>query len=218
MDGSIAASVKGLISNLISSAEQQKLGSNGEFDAKEASKILTSKTGQVLIGRNGDKYQVWLKDMNDPKYGNIQKIDVNPDQIRELFPNGDKYLNRNLHDIILRNLYGGYTSSRDDNGDHAFMKQSYGDFSGIKHYQVAGDLKPDSYDPSLYVPVIHLKRKDGQWATFSVAGLNGDKRVGFEQGKASLNSLIDDPRNNTLKQLLDKQYPGQIDWSQIETK
>jgi hypothetical protein len=48
--------------------------------------------------------------------------------------------------------------------------------------------------------MINVKKKDGRYQTFELAGPRGDQRVGYDQGKQNLNSMTDEILLKQLKQ------------------
>jgi hypothetical protein len=78
---------------------------------------------------------------------------------------------------------------------------------------VTAQLDEDTKYQGQFVPKVHLLKKDGGYQTFEISGKNRAQRVGYDQGKQTLNNLTDD----TMMKLLKELYPT-YDFSQIYRK
>jgi hypothetical protein len=95
--------------------------------------------------------------------------------------------------------------------NRAYMQKSFGDFPGVTRMNITADLRSTLTNPDLYTPMINVKKKDGNWATFEITGANNRQTLGFDQAVQSLNMLTDD---NLLK-LLKENFPN-YDFSQLD--
>ena len=91
------------------------------------------------------------------------------------------------------------------------MQKQFGDFPGINRLQVTADLDSDVSNPDLYIPMINVRKKDGRYQNFIIAGKDQKQRFGYEQGLSTLNGLTDD----SLLAILKQSYPN-FDFSTLD--
>ena len=81
----------------------------------------------------------------------------------------------------------------------------------IQKFQVTADLVQDLSNSDLFTYSINIKKKDGRYAQFSLSGIDKSRKVGYDQGKASLNNLTD----AVLLQKIKEEYPD-YDFSKLD--
>jgi hypothetical protein len=197
------------LSQLLTSADVNKIAADANFDLSKASAMLleeNKKDTRVFIEQDGDNFKVHLKSESDPSNRQILKLNRN-DVVRYFGPG---YVNNKTQESIRINIGEGNTNITGD-PNRAIMQKQFGDFPGITNYQVTADLNQDLSNADLYTAMINVKRKDGGYQTFEIAGNNKLKRVGYDQGRQSLNSLTD----VTLIKLLKEEYPN-YDFSNLD--
>jgi hypothetical protein len=197
------------LSQLLTSADVNQIAANADFDLTKASEMLLDKNKsdtRVFVYQDGDNFQVHLKSESDPSNRQVLKLSKN-DIVRYF---GQGYVNENIQESMRVNIGMGNTNLTGD-PKKAMVQKQFGDFPGINRLQVTADLNQDLNNPDLYTAMINVKKKDGRYATFEISGSNNLQRVGFDQGKKSLNALTD----VTLLNLLKKQYPN-YDFSNLD--
>jgi len=190
------------LSQLLTSADVNQIAADANFDLSKASTMLleeNKKDTRVFIEQDGDNFKVHLKSESDPSNRQILKLNRN-DVVRYFGPG---YVNNKTQESIRVNIGKGNTNITGD-AKSAIMQKQFGDFPGVTRYQVTADLNQDLSNADLYTAMINVKRKDGGYQTFEIAGDNKLRRVGYDQGRQSLNSLTD----VTLIKLLKDEYPN----------
>ena len=197
------------LSAFISASDAKNIAADNNYSTETASLFLSEKMNKdtrVFVQQDGDKFQVILKNEQDPK--NVQRLIMSGSDVARYI--GADYIDSLTQDAKVLRMGGGSTNIS-KNPDRAMMQQTFGDFPGVRKLQVKGDLIPESGNPSLFYPVFYTKRKDGGWQPFEIAGADGLQRVGYEQGKKQMNSLTD----NSLMALLKENYPN-FDFSLLD--
>lgn len=197
------------LSQLITAADINKIAADANFDVTKASTLLleeNKKDTRVFIEQDGDNFKVHLKSEKDPL--NRQTLKLSRNDVINYF--GPGYVNDKTQESIRIKIGGGNTNITGD-PNQAVMQKQFGDFPGIRKFQVTADLNQDLSNSDLYTAMINVKRKDGTYATFEISGNNKMQRVGYDQGRQSLNSLTD----ATLLKLLKEEYPN-YDFSNLD--
>lgn len=197
------------LSQLLTAADVKDIAADENFDLEKASTMLLEKNNKdtrVFIEQDGDNFRVHLKSESDPSNRQILKLSKG-DVVRYF---GEGYVNNKIQESIRINIGGGNTNITGDPKKAVFQKQ-FGDFPGVSRYQVTADLNQDLSDANLYTAMINVKRKDGGYQTFEISGSDNLHRVGYDQGRKSLNALTD----QTLINLLKAQYPN-YDYSNLD--
>ena len=210
-DGSPTPITVSQLSALITARTLQGAAADNNWNAETASDMLSSekaKDTRVFVYQNGDNYEVWMKNEKDPS--NIQKIRLSQGEIAQYF--GANYVNPRTQESYRVSAGKGNTNIN-SKPERAIMQKQFGDFPGIRNYNITADLQADASDPSLYIPMVNIMKSNGRYQTFPIAGDNSLSRLGFEQGRNQLNSLTDE----TLMKLLKEHYPS-YDFSQLETR
>jgi len=210
-NGAPTALTRQQLSGLITARSMQGVAADDNCDIGEASAMLTdenAKNTQVFIHQNGDKYEIWMKNLSDPS--NIQKISVSQTEVAQRF--GPGYVNPRTQETYRVNVGAGNTNIN-RNPTEAFLQQKFGNFPNVSRYNITADLDRDVDNPDLYIPYINVKKKDGRYATFEISGDNKLRRLGFDQAISQLDGLTDKNLIDIIKEL----YPN-YDISQLETK
>lgn len=197
------------LSQLITAADINKIAADANFDVTKASTLLleeNKKDTRVFIEQDGDNFKVHLKSEKDPL--NRQTLKLSRNDVINYF--GAGYVNDKTQESIRVNIGRGNTNITGDPKQSVMQKQ-FGDFPGISRFQVTADLNQDLSNPDLYTAMINVKRKDGEYTSFEISGKNKMQRLGYDQGRQSLNSLTD----ATLLKLLKEEYPN-YDFSNLD--
>ena len=197
------------LSAFISANDEKNIKADDKYSTSKASAFLSEKMNKdtrVFVQQDGDKFQVILKNEQDPT--NVQRLLMNGSDVARYI--GSEYIDPLTQDAKVLRLGGGSTNIT-KNPERAMMQQTFGDFPGVRKLQVRGDLIPESGDPNLFYPLFYARRKDGGWQPFEIAGMDGLQRVGYEQGKKQMNGLTD----ATLLTLLKENYPT-FDFSTLD--
>ena len=149
---------------------------------------------------------MWLKNEKDPN--NIQKMKLTGDMVNTVF--GAGYIDNKTEDSMRLGLGRGNTNITGD-ATKAIMQKQFGDFPGINRLQVTADLDSDVSNPNLFIPMINVRKKDGRYQNFIIAGKTQKERFGYEQGLSTLNALTDD----SLLAILKQSYPN-FDFSTLD--
>jgi len=208
-DGSPPPMALSNLSAMITSRSLQNLAADGNFDTGTASSFLSGenrKDTKVFIHNAGNSYEVWLKNEKDPK--NIQKMKLTPAMVNTVF--GAGYVDNKTEDSMRLGLGRGNTNVTGD-ATKSIMQKQFGDFPGINRLQVTADLDSDVSDPNLFIPMINVRKKDGRYQNFIIAGKDQKQRFGYEQGLSTLNGLTDD----SLLAILKQSYPN-FDFSTLD--
>jgi hypothetical protein len=197
------------LSAMVTSRSLQNLAADANFDPATASSFLSGenkKDTRIFIHNAGDRYEVWLKNEKDPK--NIQKMKLTGDMVNTVF--GAGYIDNKTQESMRLGLGRGNTNITGD-ATKAIMQKQFGDFPGINRLQVTADLDSDVSDPKLFIPMINVRKKDGRYQNFIIAGKDQKQRFGYEQGLSTLNGLTDD----SLLAILKQSYPN-FDFSTLD--
>lgn len=210
-DGSPTAATLGQVSALVTATIARGVKADGVYDPSTASAMLSSekaKDTRVFIQQSGSNFEVILKSESDPS--KLQRIKITQQEALDKF--GPKYVNDKVQESTRLKLGRGNTNLT-GSPDDAIMQKSFGDFPGVTKMNITADLDQDLSNPNLYVPVVNIMKKDGRYQSFALSGVNNLSRVGYDQGKANLNSLT----NNVLLTYLKQEYPN-YDYSQLDIK
>jgi len=197
------------LSQLITATDILGIAANKNYSVTTSSEMLQDenlKDTRVFIQQSGNNYLVRMKSEKDPK--KLQDLVVSESDVVRYF--GAAYINPRTNESMLLRVGRGSTNVT-GNPDRAIMQKSFGDFPGIRRFEVTANFEEDMADPGLFIPIVHIKNKQGQWVDFPLAGSDLQSRVGFEQGRKNLNKLTDDVLLKELK----KYYPN-FDFSTIE--
>lgn len=197
------------LSAMVTSRSLQNLAVDANFDPTTAANFLSGenkKDTRVFIHNAGDSYEVWLKNEKDPN--NIQKMKLTGDMVNTVF--GAGYIDNKTEDSMRLGLGRGNTNITGD-ATKAIMQKQFGDFPGINRLQVTADLDSDVSNPNLFIPMINVRKKDGRYQNFIIAGKTQKERFGYEQGLSTLNALTDD----SLLAILKQSYPN-FDFSTLD--
>jgi hypothetical protein len=202
------------VEQLIIASVDKGIETNDKFDTETASGYLTeSKSNKVantriFVQQDGDKYEIQLQNLSDPK--NLQSFKVSAADVQLYL--GDKYVNNNVQESARFAIgHGNSDILHKHQPTKATMQKRFGDFPGIQKLQVAANLEEDGRGSGLFIPTIYLKQKDGKYVRFEIAGDDKLSRVGLEQAKNNLNRLNDKVLMTTLMQA----YPA-YDFSKID--
>jgi hypothetical protein len=208
-DGKLPPVIVSRLSQLLTSADVNDIAADKKFNLETASNMLLDKNikdTRIFIYQDGDNYEVRMKSESDPE--NIQRMKLSKEDIIRYF--GQGYVNDKTQESIRLNIGRGNTNITGDPLEAVFQKQ-FGNFPGINNFQVTADLNQDLSDPNLYTAMINVRRKDGGYTNFEIAGDNKLRRVGYEEGRKSLDQLTD----ATLLKLLKENYPN-YDFSNLD--
>lgn len=208
-DGAPPPMVVANLSTLITSRGLQGLAADSNFNVETASSFLSGenkKDTRVFVRNSGNSYEIWLKNEKDPN--NIQKIKVDAGTVNSIF--GQGYVDNKTEDAMRLNMGRGNTNITGD-ATKAVLQKQFGDFPGINRLQVTADLDRDVDDPNLYIPMINVRKKDGRYQNFVIAGKNQKQRFGYDQGLSTLNALTDE----SLLAILKQSYPN-FDFSTLD--
>jgi hypothetical protein len=207
-DGKVPPVLYDGISQLIYAAADGAYQANDDYNQSTALSMISDeniKNTRTFVYRNGDKYELR---MTNPNVGKEQVIRLDADGVRGYI--GPNYVSDKTQESIRMELGRGNTNLTAD-PKRSLMQSKYGDFPGITKYDVTADLDQDLSNPGLYIPMINLRKKNGRYQNFEIAGFNGSERVGYDQGRKELGMLND----VTLMKLLKQLYPD-FDFSQFD--
>jgi hypothetical protein len=210
-DGTVPTRVANNLVAFIGAADAKEIAADENFNTKTASGRLAGdnlKNTKVLLRQDGNKYQAIIRDLTDP--GNDQILNISQNNAINIF--GAENVNMNKQDA-LRIRAGRGSNNVNGSPTSAPMQVQFGDFPNIRTFQVTAQLDEDTKYQGQFVPKVHLLKKDGGYQTFEISGKNRAQRVGYDQGKQTLNNLTDD----TMMKLLKELYPS-YDFSQIYRK
>jgi hypothetical protein len=199
-DGKVPPVMYDRIKQLLVASQELDIAADDNYEVAKAESMLNEdnvKNTSIFIYRKGDSYEVNLK---NPSVGKVQRLKLNSGDISRYF--GSEYVSDKTQESVRLNLGKGNTNVTGDI-KRAVMQKSFGDFPGVTRYDVKADLDQDLSNPELYIPMISVKDVNDKWHTFPIAGPNGGRRVGYDQGIRQLNSLTDDE----LIKLLQESYP-----------
>jgi hypothetical protein len=208
--GEVPAPILVNLSKLVTLAGQKQIATDSKFDVETASGFLLEKNRkdtQVFVRQSGDgMYEVILKNGADPE--NLQRLKLTADQVRRNI--GAAYLTNNTQESMRVAIGRGDTNLNKDPMRSVLQKQ-FGDFSQIQNLQITADLREYADKPGNFYPIINLKKKDGKYVSFVLAGMNKNLSVGYQQGVDNLNALDD----TTLIKRLKQEYPN-FDYSSLD--
>jgi hypothetical protein len=200
-----------LLTNLtgyIGSLQEMGLDKGEEFDATTSLDYISDnniKDTDILIKNQGSKYQIWIKNKSNPD--DTQKIDISEDNLARL-TGGNKFIAKNVRQSKLIGTGSGNTNLT-GNPEQAEYQRKFGDFPSVKNLKVTADLIDVGGGQFYYS--INLKKKDGKYQQFTLAGENGLAVVGLEQAKVAIANLTD---KDIINQII-QEYPS-YDISKID--
>jgi hypothetical protein len=198
------------LSAFISANDAKSIQADDNFSTSTASDFLSEKKNKdtrVFIQQDGDKFEVLIKNEQDPT--NIQRLKMSGSDVARYI--GADYIDNLTQDSKVIRLSGGSGTNITKNPNRAVMQQTFGDFPGIRKLQVKGDLIQEAGSSGFFYPTFYVKRKDGGWQPFEISGQDQLQRVGYEQGKKQMNSLTD----AIFLSLLKESYPS-FDFSTLD--
>ena len=207
-NGKITGPVAGALSTLITSRQLGEFGVEGTDDAK-ATEFLQEenlKDTKVIVKQQGNSYELWIKNEKEPT--NIQKYKVSERNIRNIF--GPEYVNTKSKESMRLTLGKG-NDNLIGNPLYSPLQKSFGDFPMIKKLNITGGLQRVIGSEDEHVYSINLQKKDGRWQNFTLAGIGGRERVGYDQGINLMNTMTDESLIKAIK----IEYPN-FDFSQIK--
>lgn len=190
------------ISALITASQELDIAADENYSASKAEDMLKDeniKDTKIFIYRKGDGYEVQLKNPSVDK--NVQRLRLNAGDISRYF--GPEYVSDKTQESIRLELGRGNTNLT-SNPERAVLQKTFGDFSGVTKFDVIGDMNRDLDNRDLYIPSIGIRRNDGGYQIFQIAGPDKKRRVGYDQGIRQMNSLTDE----SLFRLLKENYPN----------
>lgn len=207
--GEIPPAILNNLSQLITSADVNKIAADANFNVEKASSMLSSKNNKdtvIFIEQDGDNYKVHLKSETDPK--NRQTLRLSKNDVSRYF--GAGYVNDKTIESVRLNIGKGNTNLTAD-PNRAILQKQFGDFPGINRFQVTADLDEDLGNPGTFIPMINVRNKNGRYTSFELSGSNKLRRLGYDQAKENLNKLTD----SELLKLLQENYPN-FDFSTLD--
>lgn len=192
----------------VSSLQEMGLEKGKEYNATQALTYLNEdniKDTDILIKNQGNKYQVWIKNKNNPD--DVQKIDITEENLVKM-TGGSNFISRNT-DVSRKLAAGKGNTNLNYNPERAEFQRSFGSFPNVRYLKVTADLQ-DVGNGEFYYS-INLKKKDGRYQQFDLAGPNNSSFVGFDQAKVALANLTDKDILNQIRQ----EYPN-YDLSNID--
>jgi hypothetical protein len=196
------------VSLYIGSLQEMGLEKGENYNATKALEYLNEKNikdTDVIIKNQGSKYELWIKNKNNPD--DIQKIDITEPNLVKM-TGGDKFISKNTKESKKIATGRGNTNLTGDPTKAQFQRK-FGDFPSVTNLKVTADLI-DVGNSQFYYS-INLKKKDGNYAQFTLAGINGLSTVGLDQAKVSIANLTDKDILNQIK----TEYPD-YDISKID--
>ena len=198
------------LSALITSADYQDIAADDNTNLATASSYLSTenlKNTKVFVHNyGGNNYEVWLKNEKSPNV--IQKLKVPREKIDRIF--GQGYTNNYSEDAMTLAIGRGNTNIN-ANPYQSKLQTRFGDMPNIQKMDVTADLNQDLSNPDVYVPMINVKTKSGNYVTFPISGKNKKQRLGYEQGITQINALTD----SSLITLLKENFPN-FDFSTLD--
>lgn len=190
------------VSALITASQELDIAADENYSASKAEDMLKDeniKDTKIFIYRKGDGYEVQLKNPSVDK--NVQRLRLNAGDISRYF--GPEYVSDKTQESIRLELGKGNTNLT-SNPERAVLQKTFGDFPGVTTFDVIGDMNRDLDNRDLYIPSIGIRRNDGGYQIFQIAGPDKKRRVGYDQGIRQMNSLTDE----SLFRLLKENYPN----------
>jgi len=198
------------LSALITSADYQDIAADDNTNLATASSYLSTenlKNTKVFVHNyGGNNYEIWLKNEKSPNV--IQKLKVPREKIDRIF--GQGYTNNYSEDAMTLAIGRGNTNIN-ANPYQSKLQTRFGDMPNIQKMDVTADLNQDLSNPGVYVPMINVKTKSGNYVTFPISGKNKKQRLGYEQGITQINALTD----ASLLTLLKENFPN-YDFSTLD--
>jgi hypothetical protein len=207
--GVIPPVVVSRIEALIRAAESKGLSADDVYDQSVITSFLSDeniKDTEVFVLREGQKYEIQVTNRKSP--GVVQRLKVSPNEIANKI--GPEYINNKAVEASRLTLGRGNTNLTGNPEDAQFQKQ-FGNFPKIQKLQVTADLVEDLSNSDLFTYSINIKKKDGRYAQFSLSGIDKSRKVGYDQGKTSLDNLTD----TVLLQKIKEEYPN-YDFSKLD--
>ena len=196
------------VSAYLSSLQEMGLEKGKEYNATQALTYLNEdniKDTDILIKNQGNKYQVWIKNKNSPD--DVQKIDISEENLAKM-TGGSSFISKNTN--TSRKLAAGKGNTNLNYlPERAEFQGSFGSFPNIRYLKVTADLQDVGTGEFYYS--INLKKKDGRYQQFDLAGPNNSSFVGYDQAKVALANLTDKDILNQIRQ----EYPN-YDLSNID--
>ena len=196
------------VSAYLSSLQEMGLEKGPNYNATQALTYLNEdniKDTDILIKNQGSKYELWIKNKNNPD--DVQKIDITEQNLVKM-TGGSNFVSRNT-DVSRKLAAGKGNTNLNYNPERSEFQRSFGSFPNVTNLKVTADLQ-DVGNGEFYYS-INLKKKDGRYQQFDLAGPNNSTFVGFDQAKVSLANLTDNDILNQIRQ----EYPD-YDLSKID--
>lgn len=192
----------------ITSLQEQGLQKGQNYNANTALEFLSDeniKNTDIFIKNQGDKYQVWIKNKENPN--DVQKIDISEENLVKM-TGGNNFVSDYTRESKKISTGKGNTNLT-NNPSRSEFQGRFGDFPGVRNLKVTADLK--DVGGGQYYYSINLKKKDGRYQNFTLAGSNGMSVVGYNQAKMAIANLTD---KDIINQIIEE-YPN-YDISQLD--
>lgn len=196
------------VSAYLSSLQEMGLEKGKEYNATQSLTYLNEeniKDTDILIKNQGNKYQVWIKNKNNPD--DVQKVDISEENLAKM-TGGSSFISRNT-DASRKLAAGKGNTNLNSNPERAEFQGSFGSFPNVRTLKITADLQ-DVGNGQFYYS-INLKKKDGRYQQFDLAGPNNSSFVGYDQARVALANLTDKDILNQIRQ----EYPN-YDLSNID--
>jgi hypothetical protein len=196
------------VSAYVTSLQEQGLEKGENYNASTALGFLSEeniKNTDIFIKNQGDKYQVWIKNKENPE--DVQKIDISEENLIKM-TGGNKFISQSTREAKKISTGKGNTNLT-NNPSRSEFQGRFGDFPSVRNLKVTADLK--DVGGGQYYYSINLKKKDGRYQNFTLAGANGMSVVGYDQAKMAITNLTD---RDIINQIIEE-YPS-YDISQID--
>jgi hypothetical protein len=207
--GKLPSALKDNIEQLLIAAEAGKYAANDDYKGETAQSMLSDenvKDTNIFIYRKGDTYEVHIKNKSLDQPTQILKLNKN--DVSTYFGSG--YVSDKTTESMRLGMGAGNTNLT-GNPERSLMQKSFGDFPGIERLNVTADLNENLSNSNLFTPSVNIKKKNGRWENFEIAGKNKMQYLGYDQAKKQLNNQTDD----SLIKLLMELYPN-YDFSQLD--
>jgi hypothetical protein len=192
----------------LSSLQEMGLEKGQDYNATQAITYLNEdniKDTDILIKNQGNKYQVWIKNKNNPD--DIQKVDISEENLVKM-TGGTSFVSKNT-DTSRKLAAGRGNTNLNSNPERSEFQRSFGSFPNVRYLKVTADLKDVGGGEFYYS--INLKKKDGRYQQFDLAGPNNSTFVGYNQAAVAIANLTDKDILNQIRQ----EYPD-YDLSNID--
>jgi hypothetical protein len=196
------------VSAYVTSLQEQGLEEGENYNASTALGFLSEeniKNTDIFVKNQGDKYQVWIKNKENPE--DVQKIDISEENLIKM-TGGNKFISQSTREAKKISTGKGNTNLT-NNPSRSEFQGRFGDFPSVRNLKVTADLK--DVGGGQYYYSINLKKKDGRYQNFTLAGANGMSVVGYDQAKMAITNLTD---RDIINQIIEE-YPS-YDISQID--